>query len=640
MFAYSALDDWKCAIGDSDDDSTEVAPVRSARRIVSGRSSTLTRETRASYYRGVALRESSKKEVSHEFLTTPVPADSFKHLEIPKDLMEEAVAFRHEVDAMEEMEAKVVMVDTIQTIATQVGLLQKAAKHLNKDVRDVTALDVATYRIHEREEFINSVELDKVVLFSHTKALDNFREGVKAIASRYPNGALPEDLSKALKQAESVLETRAKNETILEVPVSEDLYQEVQANLFPSFSKKNITAQDFLDYVGGSDGLIDPVTFHVRDLLIQLEKSGSGEKASLLKQLESSITAFEAGLPEEFTAEEKASFFSLATSQEAAEQSISHKLDRRLVMGDLNPERRLERSLDIHHPILGLEQTFYVHGDVTNVKEASAQMLRDEAPSIEFTTRGDFNPPTGYRDFTPEHMRVEPEITRKIQAAALNFPTWEGQEVNSAINSAELILEMKLYKLFNYMYPQLGDSKEAQKLFMEMYDVSPGEPTLEWALSYPCKEHTFYPEHPLWVQVFEDDEDVAPIVWPEYSPVSVEGVAEVASARGGEHATIKYLPHTKEQRALDAHYNHVFASLPVEKRFGVDRDTILASIEKLSDADKQKSESAWAALSGPQRQAARESWKFEATPAFSGAQFIKAQETVQRIQQAASSNKL
>lgn len=635
-----ALDGWKRALDDTDDDSTEVAPVRSSRRLVSRRVSPLSRESRATYYRGVAIRESSKKEVSHEHLTTPVSADSFKHLEVPSDLMAEAIELRKEIEAAEEIEAKVVMADTIQTIATQVGLLQATAKHLNKDVRDVTSLDVAAYRIHEREEFVNSVELDKVVLFSHSKALENFRAGIKSIASRYPENKLPEDLEKALKQAEGVMVARAENEEIISVPVSEDLFQEVQSNLFPSFNKKNITPQDFLDYVGGADGLIDPVTFHVRDLLIQLEKASSGEKANLLKQLESTIVAFESGLPEEFSAEEKASFFGLVTAQEAAENKMTYQLNRRVVMGDLNPERRLERSLDIHHPILKLDQTFYVHGDVTNVKAATSQMLRDEAPTVEFTARPDFNPPTGYRDFTPETAHIEPEIARQIQGAALNFPTWEGKEVASAINSAELILEMKLYKFFTYMYPQLAGSREAQKLFMEMYDVSPGEPTLEWALSYPCKEHTFHPEHPLWVQVFEDDEEVAPIVWPEYTPVSVEGLAEVASARGGEHATIRYLPHSKEQTALDAHYNHVFASIPVEKRFGVDRDTILADADKLSAGDKQKAESAWAALTGPQRTAARESWKFEATANFNGAQFLKSHETVQKLQAAAAASKL
>ena len=429
---------------------------------------------------------------------------------------------------------------------------------------------------------------------------------------------------------------RAESEEVIDVTVSEDLYQEVQANLFPSFTKKDITPQDFLDYVGGADGLIDPVTFHVRDLLLQLEKASSGEKANLLKQLESSVAAFES--QSEFTDEEKAAFFGLSIAQEAAEGKLSHKLARRVVMGDLNPERRLERSLDIHHPLLKLDPRFYVHGDVTNVKAATAQILRDEAPTIEFTARADFNPPTGYREFTPETADIEPEIARQIQGAALNFPTWEGKEVASAINSAELIAEMKIYKFFNYMYPQLAGSRESQKLFMEMYDVSPGEPTLEWALSYPCKEHTFFPEHPLWVQVFEDDEDVAPIVWPEYTPVSVQGLAEVTSARGGENATIRYLPHSKEQTALDAHYNHVFASIPVEKRFGVPREVITADAEKLSGADKQKAESAWAALSGPERTAARTAWKFQASSNYSGAQFLKTQETIQKMQAAALNN--
>lgn len=616
--------------------------MRSTRRVASGRASPLVRESRANYYRGLALRSgssSSKKDLSHEHLTTPMPADSFKHLEIPQDVKDDAKALRKEIDAWEADEQKILMIDTVQTLATQVGLIQKAAKHLNKDVRDITALDVATYRIHEREEFVKSVSLDKVVLYSHTKALENFREGVKAISSRYPDNALPADLVQSFKEVEESLVKSVEREEILEVQVPEDLYHEVQANLFPSFS--NVSPQEYLDFVGGPDGLIDPVAFHVRDLMIQLEKAPSAERPTLLSKLHESIVSFEdAEEAAEMSAEEEANQYRLAIAQNMATKSLTHKIGRRVVVGDLVPERRLERSLENHHPILDEERVLYVHGDVTNVKEATSQMLRDEAPTIEFTARADFNPPTGYRELGPEQLAIEPAIHREIQSAALDFPTWEGEEVGAAINSAELILEMKLFKFFNYIYPMFSDSTEGQKLFMEMYDISPGEPTLEWALSYPCKEHTFHPEHPLWVQVFEDDEDVLPIIWPEYTPVSVEGLAEISSAHMGEHATIRYLPHAKEQIANDAYYNHVFSSLPVEKRFGVSRESILASVEKLSAADKQKAESAWQALSGAQRAAARDTWTFQETPSFTGAQFLKSQESLQKLQNAVSSTKL
>jgi len=195
------------------------------------------RESRASFYNGVAVRD-SKKALSHEQMTAPMAADSIKHLEIPSDLMKEATEFRQQIEAMETEENKVVMVDTVQTIATQVGLLQRAAAHLKKDVRDVTALDVATYRLHEHEEFVSKVELDKVVLFSHEAELENFRAGVKTISSRYDDGKLPADIKKALDAAEAVLVQRAANQTVLEVPVSEELYQHTKQNLFPSFSKK------------------------------------------------------------------------------------------------------------------------------------------------------------------------------------------------------------------------------------------------------------------------------------------------------------------------------------------------------------------------------------------------------------------
>jgi hypothetical protein len=130
------------------------------------------------------------------------------------------------------------MVDLVQTIATQVGLIQRAAAHLKKDVRDITALDVATYRLHEHEEFVSKVELDKVVLFSHETALANYRAGVKAIASRYPDNKLPAWLEHELNENDKMLSERVANQEILELQVSEDVYQTAQANLFPSFVKK------------------------------------------------------------------------------------------------------------------------------------------------------------------------------------------------------------------------------------------------------------------------------------------------------------------------------------------------------------------------------------------------------------------
>jgi hypothetical protein len=395
-----------------------------------------------------------------------------------------------------------------------------------------------------------------------------------------------------------------------------------------------------LDFVGGSDGLIDPVTFHVRDLLIQLEQAPSAQKADLLTKLEQSIVQFEDSLPEEYTEEEKNHLLRIGIAQQSAEISMQMKakVGRVIKMGDLNPERRLERSLEISHPILDLEQTYYVHGDVTNVREATGQIIKDEAPVVEFHPREDFNPPTTYRDLNYEQQQIEPETHNHMQKQALNFPMWEGIEASSAINSHELLVEMKLYKLFNYMYPMLGDSPSAQKLFQEMFDISPGEPTLEWVLGYPTKEHTFFPEHPMWVHVFEDDEDVPAIVWPNYTPVAVEGAAEITSAFGGDSATIRFLPHAKEFAAQEAHLNFVLSRLPVEKRFSTPRDEINKAISSLSAAEKTEAEKVWASYTPQQKALARDAAKFEPTPAVSAAQFVKNQEALQKLEQRALSN--
>lgn len=168
----------------------------------------------------------------------PAPTEQFQHTPIPADMLEEAKAFREEVEKAEYEEDQIAMVDLVQTIATQVGLLQRAAEFLKKDVRDVTALDAATYRLHEHEEFVSKVQLDKVVLFSHENTLNNFRAGVKAISARYDNNKLPEGLQARLNEVDAVLAARVEEQEIIELKVSEEIYQSVQENLFPSFVKK------------------------------------------------------------------------------------------------------------------------------------------------------------------------------------------------------------------------------------------------------------------------------------------------------------------------------------------------------------------------------------------------------------------
>jgi hypothetical protein len=374
--------------------------------------------------------------------------------------------------------------------------------------------------------------------------------------------------------------------------------------------------------------LIDPSTFHVRDLFIQLQQAPEEKKESLMAELCQAVDAYH-DLNKEYTDAETENLYGMAIAQGAADKKIEKVLGRRVVLGDMVPEQRLLRGeLEVSHPMLDDTQTMYVHGDVTNLMHVMKQIGNDEPPTIEFQARADFNPPTGYRDLDADALKLHPETHAYVQREALNFPMWEGEEAASAVNGAELIAEMKMYKLFHYAYPMIGDTEEAQNMFLEMYDVSPGEPTLEWALSYPTKEHTFFPEHPLWVRVFEDDEEVAPVVWPEYRPFFIQGLAEVSSSSRGDTATIRFLPHTKEHIAAEAHYHHVFSSLPVDKRFNSLSDDITSQAKSLSNADKQKAEAAWAALSPSQKEFAKRSWTFEASPLLTGQEYIDIEKEV------------
>lgn len=587
---------------------------RATKKVVQQQQKKMTAGKKQYHSRSAALY--SAQETPNIVPSRPPPEmtaeeKSFNHLEIPADITAEAIKYRDELLALEAEEEKMAEADLLSTVATQVGLIQKTAEALNKDIRDVTALDVATFRLQEHEKFVSTVELDKVVLFSHEKALENFQEGAKVLSSLYEGGVAPAWLAPQLKKIEATLAERVANQEIIEISVEEDVYKKVQENLFPSFVKKGITPQEYLDYVGGSDGLIDPVSFHVRDLMVQLKSAPTDSKGKILADLQKSMTAFEDAEGEEYTDSEKQALVGLAWAQDAAVRSMSMKLglDRDVTLGDLNPERRLQAgALEVHHPILSTNPTFYVHGDITNLSESVNKLLMDEHPNVQFEPRADFNPPTAYRELTAEHLAAEPTVHKELQEAALNFPMWEGQKAASAINSAELIVEMKLYKLFNYMFPALSDSAEAQALFMETFDVSPGEPTLEWALSYPTKEHTFFPEHPLWVNVFEDDEEVPAIQWPSYNPIVVEGPAEISSAPGGHSVSVKFFD-APEAIAAEAHFHAAFNKLSADAKATLTMQGAADAIKALSASEKSAAEAEWAKLDSRKRQAIRQSWQ-------------------------------
>jgi hypothetical protein len=195
-----------------------------------------SRVSRANFWTGVQVK--SEKLPGPWYDMTPTPSENFQHLEIPEDLQNEAKEFRKVLDDAEIDEGKFNAIEEMQEMADQIALLQKTAVFLNKDVRDVTALDAAAYRLHEHEQFVSSVELDKVVLFSHETTLETFRKEVLQVASRYPGNKLPAHLQKNFDAIEASLVKRVADQEIIEVAVPEEVYQHTQKNLFPSFAGK------------------------------------------------------------------------------------------------------------------------------------------------------------------------------------------------------------------------------------------------------------------------------------------------------------------------------------------------------------------------------------------------------------------
>jgi len=153
--------------------------------------------------------------------------------------------------------------------------------------------------------------------------------------------------------------------------------------------------------------------------------------------------------------------------------------------------------------------------------------------TLEFATR-EFNAPTTWR-FPTKAQEKHPLLKETMQKATVSFAKHEQDNPLHPSHPLELLIDMKLWRLFNAIYPNLKDL-ESRKWFMEMYDISPGERTLEWTQSFPPPAHTFV-ETPIIKEAEEPAEDGSyqPVQWPRIQLPSALYTGNLELKEGDRH---------------------------------------------------------------------------------------------------------
>lgn len=476
-------------------------------------------------------------------------------------------------------------IQLLQTAISEFDYIQEVANELKKSVYELTDLEIAQHHLEKREKFVKGLELENNVLFSNKAALESFRKFRDNLLSFWTkSNPAPQWLIESLKSKEDEFVKRVENEVIQELVVDSDVYEQVKNRNFPTFLDKGITASELIDFNGGySHSLLPSANPRAKpfvELLAELKnpKISENEKNEKFKQLCELLNSNDHydpivalsnkyhSNPSEFTAQEKLSLdegFFARQKQKWAVNRLSKKLGRYIKPGDLHPENRLiAGALDVHHPLLQDERVHYFHGEASEVDILSD----DKYPLIKFTPKDDFNPPSHLRLSNREALSENPELLKELQVNALDFSYFEGSDVANPINAAEKIVELKLWKLFKYLIPELDSDPEKRRHFIENYDLSPGEFTLEWCLSFPPKEHTFL-EYPMWVQVYEIDEVDPPVMWPYYYVRNIKTkVAQEIQNADDPHLNFKLLGDLAATKAIAKEVATAWKTLNREER--------------------------------------------------------------------------
>lgn len=462
---------------------------------------------------------------------------SLEGVELTEEERKLVTEFENEVIVpQQKMTKDVATINLLQRALGEYDYFERVAKELGKTIYELTDVELVKHRLDQREKFVSDVELDQVVLFSNQKTLEKFGEFKKSFLSLWtPSNPPPSWVTEsiALKEAEFV--KYAENEYVEEFVVDQDVYDRVKERLFPTLLDKDVSAEDIIDYQGGYNRTLlpssNPSAKPFVDLIAQLKdpKTNEETKNATLKQLLEALGGSEhynpsVALTNTENIDKDASiqpvqegFFS-ERIQKHASNKLSEALGRFFKPGDVHPEKRLEAgSLDVYHPLLEKERSVYLYGE-----SSEPDMFADEKyPVVKFTPKDHFNPPNHWRPIPDDFRKENPKLIKDLQVAALDFSYFEGEEVGNPISAGEHIVKMKMWKLYNYLIPQVGKNPEQKKNFLNHFDISPGEMTLEWCLSFPPQEHTFL-EYPMWTAVYEVDEVDPPVMWPYYHVRTIE----------------------------------------------------------------------------------------------------------------------
>ncbi|XP_049851624.1 uncharacterized protein LOC126326523 [Schistocerca gregaria] len=511
--------------------------------------------------------------------TKPFQIDSVHVDNISDRLREEIESLDEHIKVAKGVEKQAVQLHRLLSAINDIKTQRQVAESLGKSIESLTAIDIAQWKLEQQQNLVKDIDMSSTPLYSTNESFRLYNETLEIIDDLYPCGKLPNWLAESLETMANNYMRKKMTERIRALRVSDRVYREVKKNLFPDLLEKGVTAAEYVDFIG-EDRLLAPLSLRLRDLILKWMDAPKDEKYGLAEEMREIVRGFYADKDEKVLLaegeedqekrenafldegeedQEKRENALLAEDEDnqqkraKASESISRKLGREVREADFSIERRMSSSgTDSCHPLLRSNPTYYIHGQVSNLEDLLGQIRENKVATVEWQKLDHFNPPTQYRPLSDSLLKANTKLREDLQIAALDFPAWEGGHAKEYLNSSEMFIQLKLWKLFNYIYPKMAQDEISQREFMEMFDVSPGEATLEWTLSYPPKEHTFYPEHPLWVHPYEDDEDEIAIFWPPYEPITLYGETRVTSSSEGAAGAEEEPSHHPESKSDDA----------------------------------------------------------------------------------------
>lgn len=451
--------------------------------------------------------------------------------------------FNFPFDLMDEGSRYVVMrkLDFLVRAVFDLENYNRAAADLNVSLNELTPYDYASWHLKDQHEKCQRLQLCDRGLYSQSEDIEHVKRVFSVLKTLIPENY--HDIFNGVEAEALISRARLKqNEYEFQFSVEPEIYSKLQNSIVPSLLDHGVVPEEYVDFFGGEGRFFNKLSMEISEYYARVINSKSPQERlkyqdMIFSKLDSAFLGGHDGVvaSNEQSYEYRNAFF----LQRVAGDSISRKLNRRVRFADFDIESRFRaNSVRTCNPLLEPNPRTYFHGRIEDV----SRYFTDA--ELSFRQMHHFNPPGIYRPLSAERLKSSETLSRTVAFEGLNFPNWE-ESASYPRNAAETLVSFKLWRLYNVLYPELSHSEERQLMFGEMFDISPGELTIEWSMSYPMQEHTFTEESPMWVRPWEDDSVGESVMWPKYDPRVIRGKARVVS-NDGSLIRLKFEPPSQE----------------------------------------------------------------------------------------------